>query len=228
MTTTRIALIDGQPLIRLGLSGLIGAISGLAVVGEADSCTEARNLCQLQHPDVAIVELDYRDGSGLDLIRTLKSTNQRLHVLVLSLHDERVWAERCLRAGASGYLQKDEHLDHVIAAIRCVSNGQRWLSRPLMAALVDRAVGGPNLGGAVATLSDRELEVFRSIGEGATTRVIADHLAVSVKTVEAHKANIKRKLHASDAGILARLAIEWATTGSPTTPRPPDESARTA
>jgi DNA-binding NarL/FixJ family response regulator len=209
-----IVLVDDHPLIRQGIAGLLKAEPDLTVVGEANGPAEAIPMCVREQPDLAIIDLSLREGSGLDLIRQLRHALPGLRVLVVSMHDERIWAERCLRAGAQGYLMKEAAADQVVVAVRNVLKGERWLSRNLLAALVERAVGGGAPGGAVSSLSDRELEVFRSIGEGATTRVIAERLSVSVKTIEAHKANIKRKLGAADAGELARLAMEWAAMGS--------------
>jgi DNA-binding NarL/FixJ family response regulator len=209
-----IVLVDDHPLIRQGIAGLLKAEPDLTVVGEANGPAEAIPMCVREQPDLAIIDLSLREGSGLDLIRQLRHALPGLRVLVVSMHDERIWAERCLRAGAQGYLMKEVAADQVVVAVRNVLKGERWLSRNLLAALVERAVGGGAPGGAVSSLSDRELEVFRSIGEGATTRVIAERLSVSVKTIEAHKANIKRKLGAADAGELARLAMEWAAMGS--------------
>lgn len=208
--TVRIVLADDQPIVRAGLRQLIARNDHWRIIAEADSATAAVNACRGNGCDLLIIDPALPGGGSLELLRQVCQGPDAPQILAFSDLDERIWAERCLRAGAHGYLMKQSSEDQILRTIQAILRGERWLSITLMGALVDRAVGTHHGSGSVSTLSDRELEVFRCIGDGATTRVIADTLHVSVKTVEAHKANIKRKLGANDAGELARLAMEWA------------------
>lgn len=199
---TRILLVDDHPLVRMGLRQLIEREADFAVCAEAAGIAEALVAARSHDPDVAVVDLMLADGSGLDLVKKLHEELPHINVLVLSMHDRRVYAERCFQAGALGYLMKEDAADRVAEALRTVAGGERF-------GAVTPAEARP----PVAALSNRELEVFGLVGDGLPTRTIAARLALSDKTVETHKANIKRKLGITHAGELARLAIAWRETG---------------
>jgi DNA-binding NarL/FixJ family response regulator len=209
---TRVFLVDDHPLVRESLASLIEQQSDLAVCGEADRSAPALAAIGAAKPDVAIVDLSLGDGSGLELIRDLKQMHPKVAVLVLSMHDEDLYAERALRAGARGYIMKREATRNVILAIRRVREGKMAVSprvaETLAAKLVTASSAGPT--DPVATLSDRELEVFRLVGEGRTTRQIAGALHLSAKTVQAYCARIKDKLGLAHANELLREAVRWA------------------
>ena len=209
--TTRVYLVDDHPLVRESLASLIQRQSDLSVCGEADNPAAALSGIAATQPDVAIVDLSLGERTGLDLIRDLKTTHPRVAVLVLSMHDEQLYAERALRAGARGYIMKREATRNVILAIRRVREGKIVVSEAVAESLAARLVGGVSGGpdSPVASLSDRELEVFRLVGEGRTTRQIADTLHLSVKTVQAYYARIKEKLGAGSANEMLREAIRW-------------------
>jgi DNA-binding NarL/FixJ family response regulator len=210
-----VLLVDDHPVVRKGIGQLITQEPGFQVIGEAESAAQALELIKLRQPDVAVVDLTLKGVSGLELIKEIRAANLRTHLLVVSMHDERVYAERCLRLGANGYVMKEEAAETIVSAIRKVMDGGTYLSERLMSATVNRLVGGKSdqvgggRGAMVASLSDRELEVFQLIGRGQTTRAIAEQLGLSVKTVEAHKANIKGKLGLRSAPDLSRLAVTW-------------------
>ncbi len=202
---TRVLLIDDHPLVRIGLAGLIDAESTMMVCGQAGSVAEVAPLIAGVDPDVVVLDLMLKDGSGLELLKSLVASSPHLRILVLSMHDQRVYAERCLRAGAKGYLMKEEAAALVIDALRAVSSGGVFLSPSLGAP-------GPHARAPIEDLSDREMRVFELIGEGLPTRAIAERLDLSDKTVEAHKAHIKKKLHIEHAPDLSRLAFSWGAT----------------
>ena len=209
--TTRVFLVDDHPLVRESLASLIQRQPDLSVCGEADNPAAALTGITAAQPDVAIVDLSLGERTGLDLIRDLKTSHPRVAVLVLSMHDEQLYAERALRAGARGYIMKREATRNVILAIRRVREGKIVVSEALAESLAARLVGGATGGpdSPVGSLSDRELEVFRLVGEGRTTRQIADTLHLSVKTVQAYYARIKEKLGAGSANEMLREAIRW-------------------
>jgi DNA-binding NarL/FixJ family response regulator len=223
MTTTatmtiNVLIVDDHPVVRKGIAQLIAAEPGFVVVGETETANEGIRLIRELKPDVAVVDLTLKGMSGMELIKAVRQEGAKTALLVVSMHDERVYAERCLRVGANGYVMKEEAAEAIVTAIRKVMDGGTYLSERLMSATVSRLVGNrtePAAGSApkgamVASLSDRELEVFHLIGRGYTTRAIAEELELSVKTVEAHKANIKAKLGLKSAPELQRLAVTWA------------------
>jgi DNA-binding NarL/FixJ family response regulator len=208
----RVFLVDDHPLVRESLASLIERQSGLTVCGEAGGADEALAAIGTSRPDVAIVDLSLGGRPGLELVRDLKLMHPGVAVLVLSMHDENLYAERALRAGARGYVMKREATRNVTDAIRCVLDGRVYLSARMATALATKFVGGaPETDESpVARLSDRELEVFRLLGQGMATRQIADALHVSAKTVQAFSARIKEKLGLSSSTELLREAIRWA------------------
>lgn len=207
----KVLLVDDHPVVRRGIAQLIRQEAGFSVVAEAESVPEAVEAVRANIPDVLVVDLTLKGASGMELIKQVRVDRPSLPVLVVSMHDERIYAERCLRMGANGYVMKEEAAEVIIAAIRRIMDGGTWLSERLMSAAVQRMVGGRQSlrGATVASLSDRELEVFQLIGRGFGTKSIAEQLKLSVKTVEAHKANIKGKLGVRSAPELQRLAVTW-------------------
>jgi len=212
MTTpkTRVFIVDDHPLVRESLAGLIDQQPDLSVCGEADRSSAALAAIGSAQPDVTIVDLSLADGSGLDLIRDLRKLHPRVAVLVLSMHDESWYAERALRAGARGYVMKRAASRDVLDAIRRVREGRMALTPDLAETLAAKLVAGPlEMADPVATLSDRELDVFRLLGQGRQTRQIADALHLSMKTVQAYCARIKDKLGLNSANELLREAVRW-------------------
>jgi DNA-binding NarL/FixJ family response regulator len=204
-------LVDDHPLVREWLTNLINQQPGLRVCGEAESGPQARERILALKPDVAVVDISLKDSSGIELIKDLKQSCPQVAVLVLSMHEELHYAERALRAGARGYVMKRETTRKVIAAIRQVLEGKLCVSEALAAAMAAQFVEGKTLSACspVEQLSDRELEVFEWLGQGRTTRQVAETLRVSVKTVQAYCARIKEKLNLTSATELLREAVRW-------------------
>jgi DNA-binding NarL/FixJ family response regulator len=207
----RILIVDDHPLVRAGLTALIQAEPDLEVCGETGTFDGALELFRKRAPDLAIVDLSLAEGSGLELVRRLAAYRSGTRVLVCSMHEESLFAQRVLQAGAHGYLSKEEATSHVIEAIRRVLSGKVYLSWRATERMLHSVTGGPGPPGppALRDLSDRELEVFGLIGRGLSASRIAEQLHLSVKTVEAHRAKIKRKLNLSSAGELTRCAVQW-------------------
>jgi DNA-binding NarL/FixJ family response regulator len=206
---TRVLVIDDHPIVRLGLRQMIDAEPSLFLCGEADHADAALQLAQSSQPDVAIVDLSLKQGTGLELIRRFHDTLPALPVLVLTMHDEALFAERALRAGARGYIMKQEAIEGLICAIQQVAAGRIYVSERISQTVLHR-VGQDDVHlGGLGTLTDRELAVFDQIGRGVGTAAIADRLGVSVKTIETYRSNIKTKLHLKDAAELIRFAATW-------------------
>jgi DNA-binding NarL/FixJ family response regulator len=207
---TRVLLVDDHPVVRQGIRAVMSQEPDLEVVGEAESAAEALRVIEESRPDLAVVDLSLKDSSGLDLIKDIRIRHPRLLVLVLSMRDEAFYAERALRAGARGYVVKEEGCGVVVEAIRKILKGQIYLSDRLASKMIGAYVGGAAPGASpVERLTDRELEVFELIGRGLPTREIADRLHLSVKTIDAHRENLKRKLGLDSATALLKQAIEW-------------------
>ena len=209
--SARILIVDDHPIVREGLEALISRETDLSVCGQAEGISEALDLASSTKPDLAIVDISLKDGSGIDLIRQLNANNPTLRVLVSSIYDEALYAERSLHAGAIGYISKQEATRSIITAIRQVLNGRIYLSDRMSQHLVRRMVGRERLpsGLSVDSLSDRELQVFTLVGSGLTTSQIADRLHLSVKTIETYRQRIKEKLDLSNAVELVRAASQW-------------------
>lgn len=206
----KILLVDDHPLVREGVANLIRQQPDLEVCGEAASEPEALQLIGCAQPDVAVLDLSLENGSGLELIKNVKAMHPAVAMLALSMHDESLYAERALRAGARGYLMKREAARKVIQGIRAVLAGQLFVSEKIAASLAERFVEGrKRVTSPVDQLSDRELEVFELLGHGQSTRQIADHLHVGFKTVQAYSARIKDKLDLANATELLRAALQW-------------------
>jgi DNA-binding NarL/FixJ family response regulator len=206
-----VLIVDDHPIVRQGLAQLIDQERDMEVCGQAEDAHEAMGAIKSLHPDMVIVDIALKDTSGMELIKDIRAQYADLPILTLSMHDEAVYAERSLRAGARGYIMKQEATERVVTAIRRVLAGDIYVSDAVAAKMVSRmATGGPVVGASpVENLSDRELEVFRLIGEGHGTRQVAERLHLSIKTVETHRAHIKEKLDLKDANELFRSAIEW-------------------
>jgi len=207
----RIVLVDDHPLFRKGLQELIHSEADFAVCGEAGNAAEAMEVIRKLNPDMAIVDLSLPGANGIELIKNIRSEFPKLPILVLSMHDESLYALRALRAGAEGYVMKHEAMANVFQAIREVFNGRPYLS-PAMAAQVITKFTHRQAEGetdAVERLSDRELEILELIGKGNEVRQIAKLLHLSPKTVETHRAHIKDKLDLKNSREVARFALQW-------------------
>jgi DNA-binding NarL/FixJ family response regulator len=203
--------VDDHPIVRQGLAELIEHEPDLTVSGEAETGAQALELIAAAQPDIAIVDVSLRDMSGLDLIKDMKVRYANLPILALSMHDETLYAERVLRAGAKGYIMKEEATETVMLAIRKVLAGQIYLSEKMAARLLSRFVDGSGEtgGSPIQRLSDRELEIFELIGRGLSTRRIAETLHLSVKTIESHREHIKEKLKLGSSREVMRHAMQW-------------------
>jgi DNA-binding NarL/FixJ family response regulator len=213
----RIFIVDDHPMMRDGLAQLIGKEADLAVCGEAEDAADALKQIEKLAPDLAIVDITLRSGNGLELIKDLRIRAPQTDVLVISMHDESLYAERVLRAGGRGYVMKQEGGKKLMEAIRQVLSGQTYISPKISARIVD-AFSGRRSGNVspVETLTDREFEVFQLIGAGLSTREIGTRLNVSAKTVEVHRVNIKQKLNLGTAPELIRFAVRWVESQKPT------------
>ena len=207
----RIFLVDDHPLVREWLATLLRQQPDLEVCGQAEDARHAFATMETDPPDVAIVDLSLKTSSGLDLIKELSERLPTIQVIVLSMHEEIFYAERAMRAGARGYVTKRESTHRIVEAIHEVQAGRLYANAELLAKLAERIVGRnqSSQAGSVETLSDRELEVFRRLGEGQANRLIAEELHLSIKTVQAYCARIKGKLDLANAAELAREAIRW-------------------
>jgi DNA-binding NarL/FixJ family response regulator len=208
---TKIFLVDDHPLVREGLVNLINQQSDLEVCGEAGNEPQALELIGTVLPDVAIVDITLENGSGIELIKSIKAIHPAVKTLVLSMHDESLYAERALRVGARGYIMKREAAKKIIEGIRCVLAEQLYVSEKIAAIMTKKFVEGGTAASAspIEQLSNRELEVFHLLGRGHSTRQIADNLHVGFKTVQAYSARIKEKLKLANATELLREAMRW-------------------
>jgi DNA-binding NarL/FixJ family response regulator len=207
----RIVIVDDHPLFRKGLQELIQADDSFAVCGEAGNAAEAMDVIRKLNPELAIVDLSLPGANGIELIKNIRAEFPKLPILVLSMHDESLYAVRALRAGADGYVMKHEAMANVIQAIREIFYGRPYLS-PAMAAQVITKFAHRQAEGetdAVERLSDRELEILELIGKGHEVRQIAKLLHLSPKTVETHRAHIKDKLDLKNSREVARFALQW-------------------
>jgi len=206
----RVLIVDDHPVVRQGLRILIQGEPDLMVCAEAGTAGEALRAAGEHHPDVAVIDLALKDASGLELIKDLRVRYPDVALLVLSMSDEDLYAERALRAGARGYVMKEVGTERLIQAIRCVHAGGIYLSDTMQSRLLGRLVDGPASAETfpLDRLSDRELEVFELIGRGKGTREIAAHLHLSPKTIETYRAHIKEKLNLANAAQLVQRAVQ--------------------
>ncbi|MCB1100086.1 MAG: response regulator transcription factor [Verrucomicrobiae bacterium] len=209
----QILLVDDHPVMRFGLAQLIRFENDMAVVAEAGTAREAVQIVVDQHPDLVVVDISLPDKSGIELIKDLRALNSDVKMLVVSMHDEEVYTERALRAGARGYVMKEEAADKLIEAIRVVLSGGVFVSEKMSRRIVELFSG---LGTAAAAddpmerLTDRELEVFELLGAGLGSKEIADRIQCSPRTVDAHRAHIREKLCLRDSKELMLHAVRWA------------------
>jgi len=207
----RVLLVDDHPIVRQGLALLIEREPDLSVCGEAEGAHAAFHAIATLRPDIVVLDISLSGPDGLDVLKEIRVKTASLPVLILSMHDESIYAERAMRAGANGYIMKQEATEKVLVAIRRILQGEVYLSDRLTNTMLQQFVRGtsPAKSSPLVTLTDRELEVFRLIGEGHGTRQIADELHLSVKTIESYQAHIKEKLALRNARELVQHAIEW-------------------
>jgi DNA-binding NarL/FixJ family response regulator len=211
-SVAKVLVVDDHPLVRRGLAELISKEPDLEVTGEAAGASEALGqITSSNKPDLVIIDLSLQEGSGLDLIKQIKSMDDNIKVLVSSMHDESLFAERSIRAGASGYIHKEEATEKVIEAIRYVLKGKVYLSEDMSERILHQFAGIEELPpeGSISKLSNRELEVFGLIGQGLSTRQIAEKLHRSIKTIETYRESIKQKLNLRTSNELIRHAVQW-------------------
>ena len=210
-------IVDDHPIVRQGITRLINYEDELMVCGEAGNAKEALEAVERENPDLVIVDISLKGRSGLELIKDLRMRHQDLPVLVVSMHDESLYAERVLRAGAKGYIMKQESPEKVLDAMRQVLSGKIFVSEKMREKMLQRYVLGSSRKNAstVERLSDRELEVFRLIGKGMGTRQIAKELDLSIKTVETYREHIKEKLNLENSSKLLQYAIDWVQNENP-------------
>ncbi len=206
----KVLIVDDHPVVREGLTMHLSTQPDLEVCGEAEDLPGALALIASARPDVAIIDISLKNSNGIELIRRIKDRADAVRILVWSMYPESLYAERALRAGAHGYLNKGQATRHVLDAVRTILQGRVYVSGELSARLLQRVVGRiPEEGPAIDSLSDRELEVFQLIGEGTMTESIAKQLHVSPKTVETYRARIKEKLGISNLAELIQRAAQW-------------------
>ena len=213
----RILILDDHPMMREGLAQIIGNEADLSVCGEAENANEAIEKINALKPDLVLADITLPGKNGLELIKDVQTLTPGLAVLVISMHDESLYAERVLRAGGRGYIMKQEGGKKLMLAIRQVLNGQIYVSEKMSAKILEIFSGrrrGDAGGSPVAKLTDREFEVFQLIGQGKGTKEIAAQLHLSAKTVEVHRLNIKQKLNLQTAAELIRHAVRWVETES--------------
>ena len=211
LTKKRILVVDDHPIVRQGLALLIDREPDLVVCGEAEDAMGAMHVLASAKPDFLIVDLSLNGPDGIDLLKNVRTTHATLPVLILSMHDELVYAERALRAGANGYIMKQVATERVLVAVRRILAGEIYVSDRIANRMLKHYITGPGTlrNSSIADLTDRELEVFRLIGEGHGTRQIAEELHRSIKTVESYQAHIKEKLSLRSARELVQHAIRW-------------------
>jgi DNA-binding NarL/FixJ family response regulator len=207
----RVLLVDDHPIVRQGLALLIDREADLSVCGEAEGAHSAFHAIRTLQPDIVVLDISLSGPDGLDVLKEIRVKSTSLPVLILSMHDESIYAERAMRAGANGYIMKQEATEKVLIAIRRILQGEVYLSDRLTSSMLRQYARGntPTKSSPLVNLTDRELEVFRLIGEGHGTRQIADELHVSVKTIESYQAHIKEKLALRNSRELVQHAIEW-------------------
>jgi DNA-binding NarL/FixJ family response regulator len=210
----RILVVDDHPMMRQGLAQLVGAETDLIICGEAENAESALDCLKTLRPDLVLADISLPGKNGLELIKDFQALQPGLPVLVISMHDESLYAERVLRAGGRGYVMKQEGGKKLMLAIRQVLGGQIYVSEKMSALILEIFSGrrGSAEGSPVENLTDREFEVFQLIGEGKGTREIAEKLHLSVKTVDVHRTNIKKKLKLESATELIRFAVRWSET----------------
>ena len=206
-----ILIVDDHPIVRQGLAELVNHENDLVVCGQAEDAHQAMKAVKELKPDMAIVDISLKETSGMELIKDINAQYPHLPVLALSMHDESLYAERALRAGARGYIMKAVATEKVITAIRKILSGEIYISDKMAAKMMRKLVGSSTEinTSPVERLSDRELEVFQLIGKGFGTRQISERSYLSIKTIETYRAHIKEKLNLADAAEMLQYAIQW-------------------
>ena len=207
----RILLVDDHPIMRHGLAQLIQMEPGLEVCGQAGSAMDGLEAIQKLKPDVAVIDLTLPDKSGLELLKDVQAMEPGVKCIVLSMHDENLYAERALKAGARGYIMKEAAAENLITALQRVLSGGIFVSEVMASRMLEQVTGQRGKAGitGVDQLTDRELEVLEMIGQGTPTKIIAEKLSISARTVEAHRSHIKDKLGLTDGPALVRYAVQW-------------------
>lgn len=208
---TKVLLVDDHPIVRSGLAGLISAEADLSICGEAEDVQGALAILRAELPQLAIVDVSLKESSGIDLMERIREEAPHTRTLALSMYDEELYAERALRAGAQGFVSKKNALDVLIVAIRDILAGGIYLSPAMKNRILGRLAASPHEANVdpTQTLSNRELEVFQQIGNGATTREIAHRMKLSVKTIETYRESLKKKLHLKNSAELTQHAVRW-------------------
>jgi DNA-binding NarL/FixJ family response regulator len=211
----KVFVVADHPIVRHGLVHLIDMQEDLRACGEAESAADALPAIGKLNPDAVIADISLKGAIGIQLVKDIRAHRPELLVLVISMHDESLYAERALRAGAKGYIMREEGTETVLAAIRGVLAGRIWVSNAIAGRLLRRLANGGKAGlrGPIESLSDRELQVFELTGRGLPTRQVAAELKLGVKTVESHRAHIKRKLGLKNAAELVQHAVQWVEIG---------------
>ena len=203
-------IVDDHPIVRRGLAELLAREPDIEVCGEASGVSEAFGEVERTNPDLVVIDMTLKEGHGIDLIEKIRAKNERVRMLVSSMHDEMLFAERVLRAGAMGYVTKQEPPETLLAAIHQVLRGEVYLSPRMTSRLLRQVAGGAlPQEDPIHTLSNRELQVFEMIGQGVTTIQIARRLELSPKTIETHREKIKQKLNLKNGSELNRRAVQW-------------------
>jgi DNA-binding NarL/FixJ family response regulator len=211
---SKILVVDDHPMIREGLVRLVDDEQDLAICGQADDAPEALKAISETKPDVVVVDISLKNSSGIELMKSIKAQYPKLPVLILSMHNEALYAERALRAGAMGYIMKQEASEKLLAAIRLVLVGQIYVSDKVSKRLIRKLARGKAdmTASPIDSLSDRELEVFHLIGQGYGTSQIAEKLYLSIKTIETYRTHIKEKLNLTNSRELLQYAIQWVSS----------------
>ena len=212
MKKSSLLIVDDHPVMRLGLGALINAQEDMEITGEAGTAAEALEMIGKVNPDLILMDLSLPDKNGLELLKDVNAMFKGMKVLVISMHDEGIYAERVLRAGGRGYVMKEEAPANLVKAVRIVLGGRIFVSPAISARIVEMFSSHGAASAAqtpVDRLTDRELEVFQLIGEGLASRDIAERLCVSVRTVDAHRAHIKEKMGYKEGTVLVREAVRW-------------------
>ncbi|NCC51833.1 MAG: response regulator transcription factor [Spartobacteria bacterium] len=212
MSPTKILVVDDHSIIRHGIASLLAEEEDLCICGEANDYDEGLSACQTLHPDVMLVDITLKDKSGLELIRDARAQGYTGKILVLSMHAEATHAEKALRAGAQGYVMKEDADDILSEAIRKVLRGEVFFSADITSRMLQQQFSveqeeGPNTG--IGALTERELEIFECLGHGLSSKEIAEKFALSKRTVEVHRAHIKKKLQCESSAQLLREAFRW-------------------
>ena len=210
-TRHQVLVVDDHPIVRQGLRRLIDQEKDLAVCGEAESLATAETAIRKLRPDLVIIDITLKQGDGIDLVKDAREKNPRLPILVLSMHDEVIYAERVLAAGANGYIMKQADSEELLRAMRRVLVGGIYVSEAIGNSMLRTAASGGRQAVAdpIERLSNRELQILQMIGSGLSTRQAAETLSLSVKTIETHRERIKRKLHLATGSQLVQYAVNW-------------------